>query len=172
MGFLLLGLDSLIACVAIGSIVEPRRRFPLAAVFGIADGLGFLIGATFHVQLPAAGGNALQTGILVALGLYLLGIAALATTTQRAGARWTAWVLPFVLSVDNLTFGLVGQGSGGALLGHAGEQALFSALLAGVGLAVSAALPRVVPALRHRATATGVSGGALLLAAGALLLTG
>ena len=45
MGFLLLGIDSLIACIAIGAIVDRRWRVPLAALFAIADGGAFLIGA-------------------------------------------------------------------------------------------------------------------------------
>jgi hypothetical protein len=172
MGFLLLGLDSLIACLAVGSIVGSRARWPLAALFGIADGAGFLVGANFSVHLSDGLSDKLQTGILLALGAYLIGIAVLAMRTQRAASSWPIWVLPFVLSIDNLTFGLVGGHSTGALFAQAGEQALSSALLAGVGLAVGLVLPRVVPALRRRATATGISGGALMLASGALLLVG
>jgi hypothetical protein len=45
MGFLLLGIDSLIACIAIGALVEKRSRLWLAGLFGLADGVAFLIGA-------------------------------------------------------------------------------------------------------------------------------
>jgi hypothetical protein len=44
MGFLLLGIDSLIACVAIGALVERGTRVRLAALFALADGIGFLLG--------------------------------------------------------------------------------------------------------------------------------
>ena len=45
MGFLLLGIDSLIAGIAIGALVDRRSRPWLAALFGVADGVAFLIGA-------------------------------------------------------------------------------------------------------------------------------
>jgi len=45
MSFLLLGLDSLIVCAAVGPLVDKRWRLPYAALFGVADGLAFLAGA-------------------------------------------------------------------------------------------------------------------------------
>ena len=48
MGFLLLGIDSLIACVAIGPVVSRRWGVPLAALFGVCDGGGFLLGSALH----------------------------------------------------------------------------------------------------------------------------
>ncbi len=51
MGFLLLGIDSLIAGVAICAIVDKGSRLRLAALFGVADGVGFLIAAGLGWQL-------------------------------------------------------------------------------------------------------------------------
>jgi hypothetical protein len=44
MGFLLLGIDSLIACIAIGPIISRAWAVPLIVLFGIGDGGGFLLG--------------------------------------------------------------------------------------------------------------------------------
>lgn len=164
MGFLLLGIDSLIACIAIGALVDRRWRLPLASLFGIADGLGFLVGAGLGWQLSEGVTGALETGLLLVLGLYLLVVAA---GTRRVAAR-SVWVLPWVLTLDNLTYGAAGEHSG-SLLQQASEQALSSALLALVGLVVAAL---VLPAMERRAAATRVAGGALLLAAGGLALLG
>lgn len=174
MDFLLLGLDSLIACIAIGPIVSRRSRLPLAALFGVADGVGFLIGADLGWTIPSNVSDALQTGILIALGLYLLIIAAF---TTRVAARWPVWILPWALSVDNLTYGLVDDHAPGSLLEQAGQQALSSGLLALVGLLigvmmVGAVLPRVLPVIQRPAVVSGVAGGALILGAGVMLLTG
>lgn len=165
MGFLLLGLDSLIVCLAIGAIVDGKRRLPLAAAFGVADGVAFLVGAGLGWHLFSDGASTVvTTGLVAALAIYLL---VLAAGRQRL-AGWPMWILPVALCLDNLTFGLVGD-HGSSLLQQAGQQALSSALLALVGLLAGAAL---VPVIERRATPNRVAGGALLLAAGALVLVG
>jgi hypothetical protein len=167
MGFLLLGIDSLIACVAIGALVDRRSRLWLAGLFGVADGVAFLIGAGLGWQLSAGLTEGLEIGLLVALGLYLLVVA---SGTQRVAALWPVWVAPFALTFDNLAYGVVGEHASGTLFGQATEQALSSSLLALVGLlAVAAVLPRME---ERRGPAARVAGGALLLAAGAFALIG
>jgi hypothetical protein len=162
MGFLLLGIDSLIACVAIGAIVDRRWRLPLAALFGVADGTAFLIGAGLGWTLSAGLTEVLEVGTLAALGLYLLVVAA----GSRRLAELPVWLVPIALIADNLAYGVAYSGS---LLGHATEQALSSSLLALVGLlAVAAVLPRV----ERRAVAVRFAGGALLVAAGGFVLLG
>jgi hypothetical protein len=166
MSLLLLGLDSLIVCLAIGPIVEPRSRVKLAAMFGVADAIAFLVGAGLGLRLLSDGASTVLTpGLLVAMGLYLLVVA---TGTRQVAARWPVWVLPIALVFDNLTYGLVGDHAAGSLFAHAGEQALSSATLALVGLVAGA----LVPVMQRRADANRVAGGALLLAAGGLVLLG
>jgi hypothetical protein len=166
MNFLLLGLDSLIACVAIGALVDRGSRLKLAALFGVADGIAFLVGAALGLRFSEALTGGLETGILVALGLYLLVVAG---GTQRVAANWPVWVVPWALTFDNLTYGLVGDHAAGTVLSQATEQALSSALLAVIALvAVAAVLPRI----ERRPAANRVAGGALLLAAGGLVLLG
>jgi hypothetical protein len=170
MGFLLLGIDSLIACMAIGAIVDRRWRLPLAALFGVADGAAFMIGAGLGWQLSAGVTEVLGIGTLAALALWLLVVAA---GTRRAAALWPVWVLPFALTLDNLAYGAVGDHSAGWLLGHAGEQVLSSSLLALIGLVGAAVLlPRMLPVMERRAVAVRFAGAALLLATGGFLLLG
>jgi hypothetical protein len=174
MGFLLLGIDSLIACIAVGPIVNQRWCIPLAALFGICDGGGFLIGSAFHWSVPDNISNIVTTAVLLALGLYWIAIAVFASKTQVNTSRWGLWVLPFVLSIDNITFGIVdGVSKTASVWVSAGEQLLSSAILAGIGLAVGIGLARAIPAWRrHQAVANGIAGGALIVASGILLLVG
>ena len=164
MGFLLLGIDSLIACIAIGAIVDRRWRLPLAALFAVADGAAFLIGAGLGWTISAGVTEVLEVVLLAGLGFYLIVVAA----GSRRLAELSVWLVPFALTVDNLAYG-VGSDYSGSLLGHTAEQAVSSGLLAFVGLVVGAA---VIPRLALRADAVRVAGGALLLAAGGLVLLG
>jgi hypothetical protein len=170
MGFLLLGVDSFVACVAIGGIVQRRARVPLAALFGVADGIGFIIGAAIGLNISDATSTVVQTVLLLALGIYLIVIAAGA---RHFTARWPVWVLPWALTVDNLTYGLTGSHSAASILGQAGEQALSSGLMALVGLLVGVAIPRAFPRVgRTPVAATQFAGAALIVVAGIELLAG
>jgi len=170
MGFLLLGIDSLIACFAVGALVSRRSWFAYAALFGVCDAGGFLLGTAFHWSIPDATANVVETAVLVGLGLYWLGIALYAR--RLAETRWV-WALPFVLSIDNITYGLIDHAWSHSVAVQAFEQAISSALLAGIGLAVSIYATRAIPALqRSRVAAMGFAGCALILAAGVELLVG
>src|SRR5215213_626196 len=127
MNFLLLGVDSLIACIAVCAIVDRGSRLPLAALFGVADAIGFMIGAGLGWRVSGDLTAGLQTGILVALGLWLLVVAA---GTRRVATLSPVWVLPWALTLDNLAYGVAADGTPGSLFQQAGEQAMSSALLA------------------------------------------
>jgi hypothetical protein len=170
MGFLLLGVDSLIACLAVGTMVQRKWRVPFAVCFGIGDGGGFLLGTAFHWSVPDRTANIVETAVLVALGLYWIGVAVVAR--RATGSGWV-WVLPWVLSIDNITYGLIDHAWSHSVAVQALEQAVSSALLAGIGLAVSIYATRAIPALqRSRVAAMGFAGGALIIAAGVELLVG
>jgi hypothetical protein len=169
MGFLLLGIDSLIACMAIGAIVDRRWRLPLIALFGLADAAAFLIGAGLGWTLSAGLTVVLEIGTLAALAVWLLVVAA---GTRRMAELWPVWVLPLALTMDNLAYGVASDYSG-SLAGHAAEQAASSSLLALAGLVAAAVvLPRVLPAIERRTVAIRFAGAALLLATGGFLLLG
>jgi putative Mn2+ efflux pump MntP len=169
MGFLLLGIDSVIAGIAVSPIVDRGMRLRLAALFGVADIVGFLVGVGLGWQISGGASAAVETTILLALGAWLLVVAA---GTRRFTANWTVWALPWALTVDNLAYGLVGDHSTSSLFGQAAQQGSSSALMAFAGLFVGAVLPRLVPALERRTVAMRLAGASLFVAAGALLLVG
>lgn len=178
MGFLLLGIDSLIACIAVGPIIRRRWSVPFAVLFGICDGGGFLLGSAFHWSMPDSVGNIAEVVALGVLGLYWIGIATFSRQTaladQQSRSNWGVWILPFVLTVDNITFGVVDGVSKNASVGQsAGVQALSSAILAGLGLVIGMGIAYAIPALRRRmALANGVCGVALLVGCGVILMVG
>ena len=93
MSFLLLGIDSLIACIADRRADRGEgSRVRLAALFGLADGVGFLIGAGLGwAFLSGAVSEVIEMGALVVLGVYLLVVA---TATTQLSTRWYIWALP------------------------------------------------------------------------------
>ncbi|HUA44582.1 MAG TPA: hypothetical protein VMA77_05105 [Solirubrobacteraceae bacterium] len=171
MGFLLLGVDSLIACFAVGALIDRRSWALYAAMFGLCDAGGFLLGTALHWSMPDATANVVETGVLVALGVYWLGVALYAR--RLAETRWV-WALPLVLSIDNITYGLIDHAWSHSVAVQALEQLVSSALLAGVGLLASALVMRTIPGMKQRSTAftAGFAGAALILAAPILLAVG
>ena len=166
MNFLLLGIDSLIACAAVGALVDRRLWARYAVLFGVADAVAFLLGAGLGWGLMSeAASEVVETGTLVLLGVYLLVVAA---GTAQMTARWAIWLVPFALIFDNLTFGLAGEQTG-SVPGDALTMALSSGMLACLGLFVAVWLPKALPA---KVAATRVAGATLLVGAGALLLVG
>jgi putative Mn2+ efflux pump MntP len=151
---------------------------PFALLFGVGDGGGYLLGTAFHWSVSDRLSNILQTSILVALGLYWIAIAAAskraARAEQQSRSRWGVWILPWALSIDNITYGLVsGVSAHASVWFSASEQALSSAVQAGIGLAIGMGIAYAFPAIRrHIALANGIAGAALIAAAGVLLVVG
>ena len=179
MGFLLLGTDSLIACIAVGPIISRRIALPLAILFGVGDGGGYLLGTAFHWSISDSFSTFIQTSVLTVLGLYWIAIAiysrwATAKDPESTRARSAVWILPWALSVDNITYGLVsGVPAHASVWFSAGEQALSSSVQAGIGLAIGIALAALFPMLRRRmALANGIAGALLIVSAGVLLAVG
>jgi hypothetical protein len=209
--FLLLGVDSLIACIVTGPMfIKERRREPselrspdghehtprwkwwalggltLSALtvpyglsYGVGDGLGYLIGTLFHFSISDSLSSMLETTLLVALGVYWIAIYFVASRMQRSEQlqKWSwrgIWVLPVALSLDNLTFGAVtGIPANESVWASAGLQALASAGLGLVGLAVGIGLAVLIPGLRTRMYRTfGIVGVGVIATAGVLLYTG
>jgi hypothetical protein len=120
MGFLLLGVDSLIACIAVGPIINQRWFVPFAVLFGICDGGGYLLGQAFHWDVSESIGTTVQTTVLIALGIYWIGIAIFASRPRVSRSSWLLWLLPFALSIDNITFGIVDDSTSGNIWSQAG----------------------------------------------------
>jgi putative Mn2+ efflux pump MntP len=180
MDFLLLGVDSLIACIAIGPIMSRKLAVcsTLVVLFGIGDGGGFLLGSAFHWSVSDSLSNVLQTSILCALGIYWIAIAVLskraAAAEQESKSHWGIWVLPWALSIDNITYGIVdGVPAHASVWFSAGEQALSSSVQAAIGLAIGMGLAALFPVVRRRmALANGIAGALLIATAGVLLVVG
>jgi hypothetical protein len=209
--FLLLGVDSLIACIVTGpmfirqrpqehsALTSPDERqrasrwkwwaigglglsaltVPYGLSYGVGDGLGYLLGTLFHFSISDSLSSMLETTLLVVLGLYWIGIYFVASRMQASEQlqKWSwrgIWVLPVALSLDNLTFGAVtGIPANESVWASAGLQALASAGLGLVGLAVGIGLAVLIPALRTRMYRTfGVVGVGVIATAGLLLYTG
>jgi zinc transporter ZupT len=207
--FFLLGVDSLIACIVTGpmfikqssqehsELTSPdehkhasRRKWwaiaglsaltiPYGLSYGAGDGLGYLLGTLFHFSVSDTLSSVLETTLLVALGLYWIGIYFVASKMQGSEQlqKWSwrgIWILPVALSIDNLTYGAVtGVPANESVWASAGLQALASAGLGLIGLAVGIGLAILIPALRTRMYRTfGVVGVGVIATAGILLYTG
>jgi hypothetical protein len=175
MGFLLLGTDSLIACIAVGAIISRRFAIPFAVLFGIGDGGGYLLGTAFHWSVSDSVSSFIATSVLTVLGLYWIAIAIYtkwaAKDPDSSRARWAVLVLPWALSIDNITYGLVsGVPAHASVWFSAGEQALSSAVQAGIGILIAWGLVALFPVLkRQMSLAFAFCGVAILAAAGAMV---
>jgi putative Mn2+ efflux pump MntP len=123
--------------------------------------------------------SAIETTLLVALGLYWIGIYLVARKMQASEQlqKWSwrgLWVLPVALSIDNLTYGAVtGVPAHASVWASAGLQALASSGLGLVGLAVGISLAVLIPALRTRMYRTfGIVGVGVIATAAVLAYTG
>jgi putative Mn2+ efflux pump MntP len=209
--FLLLGVDSLIACIVTGPMFIKQRHHehselrspdehkhasrwkwwafgglglsaltvPYGLSYGAGDGIGYLIGTLFHFSVSDSLSEVVETTLLVALGLYWIGIYFVARNMQASERlqRWSwrgIWVLPVALSIDNLTYGAVtGLPANESVLASAGLQALASAGLGLVGLAIGIGLAVLIPGLRTRMYRTfGVVGVGVIATAAVLAYTG
>lgn len=181
MGFLLLGVDSLIACIAIGPIMAKRSvavLTSLAVLFGVGDGGGYLLGTALHYSMPDSLSSSIEYGVMVILGVYWLAVALISRSAAKAElsakSRWGVWILPWLLSVDNITYGAVnGVPAHFSVWASAGEQALSSAVQAGIGLAIGIWVVAAIPAVRRRLPLANAIAGVLIIAgAGLMYVTG
>jgi hypothetical protein len=178
-GWLLLGTDSLIACIAIGPMMSRKMSVlvPLALLFGVGDGLGYLLGVALHWSYPDSWGN-FAPAVVAVLGAYWIVIAIISRQAAKAEsnpkARWGVWVLPWLLSLDNITYGAVdGVSHSASVALSAFEQFASSAIQAGVGLAIGVGIAYSIPAVRrHVWLANGVAGGLMIVGAGVLHAVG
>lgn len=168
--WLLLGTDSLIACVAVGPIMTRKLSVlvPFALLFGVTDGAAYLLGTAIHWSYPDNLGFVAPT-VLVVLGLYWLFVAVISKRAAAAEgnprSQWGVWVLPFILTLDNITYGAVdGVSSGASVALSAFEQALSSAIQAGAGLAIGMAIAYSIPGLRRNLWLANAVAGVLMIA--------
>ena len=164
---------------AIAGIGISALAVPYGISYGVGDGLGYLLGTLFNFSISDSLSSVIETTLMVALGLYWIGIYVVASRMQGREQleKWSwrgIWILPVALSIDNLTFGAVtGIPANESVWASAGLQALASAGLGLVGLAVGTGFAVLIPALRTRMYRTfGFAGVGVIAAAGILLYTG
>jgi putative Mn2+ efflux pump MntP len=168
MGFLSLGIDSFIACLAVGCLIDRRRWLPYAALFGLCDSLAFLLGVTLHWEMSDEIASIVGSGALVALGAYLLVVAIV--SRKVANTRWV-WILPFALTLDNISYGMINGADSVAL--SFWEQLASSACLALLGVVVSNAFVGVIPKVKNNGALTaGIAGVAAIIAVPVLMAVG
>ncbi|HEX4833043.1 MAG TPA: hypothetical protein VH478_18325 [Trebonia sp.] len=147
---------------------------PLTLLFGLGDGLGYLLGCALHWSYPDSWGNLAPT-VVALLGAYWIVVAIISRRAAKAEAeespkaRWGVWVLPWLLSLDNITYGAVDGVSHSASIYLSFEQFASSAIQAGAGLAIGIAIAYSIPAVRrHMWLANGIAGGLMIIGAGVM----
>jgi putative Mn2+ efflux pump MntP len=162
---------------AIGGV--SALALPYGLSYGAGDGFGYLIGTMFHFSVSDTLSSVLETTLLVALGLYWIGIyfSARKMQTSERLQKWSwrgIWILPVALSIDNLTYGAVtGVPAHASVWASAGLQALASGALGLIGLAIGIGLGVLIPALRTRMYRTfGIVGVGVIATAAVLAFTG
>jgi hypothetical protein len=107
--------------------------------------------------------------VLAVLGLYSRW--ATAKDPESTGARWAVWILPWALSADNITYGLVsGVPAHASVWFSAGQQTLSSVVQAGIGLLIAWGLVALFPVMkRQMSLAFAFCGMTILAAAGAMI---
>lgn len=139
-----LGIDSLLACLAVAPAVSsPRARIVLAAVLGVADGVASFAAGVGGMTTYAAAAGIVAVSIVFALCVP-------GTFRYR---RLCA--LPILLSIDNLATPLSP--------GDAVVAGLVSGALAGLGFAASMLVYRLIP-VRYHAVSAALLGGVAVLA--------
>jgi hypothetical protein len=120
----------------------------------------------------------LAPAVVALLGVYWIAVALVSRRAAKAEdnpkVRWGVWILPWLLSLDNITDGAVdGVSHGASMYLSAAEQFASSAIQAGIGLAVGIALAYSIPAVRrHVWLANGVTEGLMIIGAGVLHAVG
>ncbi len=86
MAWLLLGVDSLIACIAVGPIMQRRMSLliPFALLFGVGDGGGFLLGSALHWSYPD-NLSFLAPTVVAVIGIYWIAVAIVSRKAAATG---------------------------------------------------------------------------------------
>ena len=159
---LLLGSDSFIVSLALGPLItRPPARRRLALAFGTCDAVATVVGLVLHWHIPGGWVTGAAPVLAFAYGSYLLVIARVSPARLR---RWPAYLLPALLSLDNLAYGSAARSLGAGILPHALVLGASSGALALTGLVAGGALGR-----RGRCSAERVAAAGLVAASFVLL---
>jgi putative Mn2+ efflux pump MntP len=144
---LMLSVDSLVVSFALGPFVVSRaRRTKMAILFGVCDALAVAAGAL----LGRAPGSWNHAGPALLLA-YAVCVLAAGRLGSRVVERWPIFVLPVVMSLDNLAYGVSIRSSSAQVVWHATAFGLASVAMAFLGFALSARVARALVESRDRA---------------------
>jgi putative Mn2+ efflux pump MntP len=148
----LLSLDSLVVALALSPLLRSAaQRWRWAALFGLCDGLGVMMGFAFgEAGWGAALAHRAVPFIALSCGVYCL--VAACWNKFRADPR-LALALPVLMSLDNFAYGVGLDSLAGEALGRAVIMGLASFSLALVGLVLGGAIR--FPGLRAREWSAG-----------------
>jgi len=158
---LLLGSDGFTVSLALGPLITrtPARR-RLALAFGLCDVAATIAGFALHRRIPGgwvAGG---APALALSYGCYVLVVARSAPARLH---RWPAYLLPVLLSLDNLAYGSAVPSPGAGVVPHALLLGASSAALAFTGLVAGGALGRRRPGSAERWAAAGLVAASFVL---------
>jgi putative Mn2+ efflux pump MntP len=148
---LLLGLDSFLVCLAVGSLPQGRaRRIQLALSFGLCDGFASWIGLMAGMEWllsRLAWSEWLGPAVFATYGLYILCLAWRWRDPAMipGNNRWLAFSLPVCLSFDNLLAGMGTQASGVSAVLVAMASGVVTGGLALLGLEAGSAVATCSP---------------------------
>lgn len=124
----LLSIDSLVVSMALSPLLRSsRQRWLLAALFGICDAAAAAIGVANHFRFA----HEVAPVFALVCGLYCL--VAAVWKKFRADLR-LAFLLPVLMSLDNLAYGIESGPLSGSLATRAAVLGFASFSLAGLGL--------------------------------------
>jgi putative Mn2+ efflux pump MntP len=134
---ILLGFDSFVVCLGLGTLIPRRWCASLALAFGVCDAAASAAGALVGNWMPNALGRDWSPLLAFGIVAYAASVVVFATRPPRLGWRARAWfVVPLILSLDNLLAGARAPGS--ALFVNSLCAAAASTVLALVGLKLGA----------------------------------
>ncbi|MBV8439312.1 MAG: hypothetical protein JO312_01890 [Hyphomicrobiales bacterium] len=158
------GLDSFIFCLGLGPFCRSRRSWLfMASAFGVADGVGALLGSQLIALWPDCSlASAIGAPAVAAYGFLVL----IATARVRSivTSRISLACLPILFSLDNLAAAAsTGHTPAGA---EVAATTITTASLAFLGCGLGTALIRGRPALRGA-----LPGGAAIVAAAIMIVS-
>lgn len=137
---LMLGADSFIVSIAVSPLLLPRMsRAGLAILFGLFDALATTFGVALQGHVPRTEGRWAGPVFVVCYALY---VSIVVHLRRRSFARWPVALLPILMSLDNLRYGLSDGAVQSAVASHVFALGCSSAVLSFTGLVVGRALTK------------------------------
>lgn len=134
---ILLGFDSFVVCLGLGTLIPRKWCAALALAFGVCDAAASASGALAGDWMPNVIGRDWSSLLGFGIVAYAASIAMFAARPPKLGRRAQGWfVVPLIMSLDNLIAGARAPGS--ALFVNSLCAAVASMALALAGLKLGA----------------------------------